>query len=95
MVGKIKTPSNWAIFTLACVTGLLLMLGFLAYEKISSKPVMRINSLTDNISVTEQVTLNQVDVINQRGYKTLIDLRPDGEAANKRKKPLFTSGFLN
>ena len=83
MVGKIKTSGNWMIFNLACVTGLLLMLGFSAYLKINSKPAMQINSLTDKISVTEQVALNQVEVISQRGYKTLIDLRPDGEATDQ------------
>jgi uncharacterized protein (TIGR01244 family) len=73
--------ARW-IFLVSLLLGTSAVLGNAAYgqwEK-SKVPVAR---LTQDIAVTEQISLNSMPVLRGRGYATIIDLRPDGEAPDQ------------
>lgn len=44
---------------------------------------MHINSITENFSVSEQITLDDVDTLKSLGVQLIICNRPDGEAADQ------------
>ncbi|MGH1360551.1 MAG: TIGR01244 family sulfur transferase [Burkholderiaceae bacterium] len=50
---------------------------------------MKINRLTDAISVSAQITPLDVSEVSQAGFKTIINNRPDGEAADQPETALI------
>jgi uncharacterized protein (TIGR01244 family) len=71
------------IFTGSIVTGLALVLAWAAYTHMTDRRALTVVSLTGDIAVTEQLQPEAMEVVDKRGYRTVIDLRPDGEAADQ------------
>lgn len=75
-------------FLLSILAGFVLMLAFIASERFTSGPrpgdpnAMGLK-LREGIFVREQIGVSDVARIKAGGYRTLIDLRPDGEAADQ------------
>lgn len=63
--------------------GLLLVLAPAAWTRWNRAPALRVAYLTDEIAVTEQLAPDAVESVSREGYRTLIDLRPDHEAAGQ------------
>ena len=82
--------SNKAVFGGALLVGILFVLGSAAYSKLAvanAAETVRVASavkqLTSAISVSEQLTPDQLKGVNHSGFTTVIDLRPDGEVAGQ------------
>jgi uncharacterized protein (TIGR01244 family) len=82
--------TNGRIFFGAILIGMLYILGGAAYSRRNeavAAETLRANTslktLTDTISVSEQLRLDQIKSVRAGGYRTIIDLRPDGEAAGQ------------
>lgn len=76
-----KSISNVQLFVLSFVLSTALVLILAAYER--KPPAPPTGSLTDNISLTEQIHLDDIPGLKAQGYVTLIALRPDGEAPDQ------------
>lgn len=80
--------SIFKTFVISILSGFVLMLAFVASDQLrsASRPsdtsVMGL-SLRDGVFVREQITMDDVARIKASGFRTLIDLRPDGEAADQ------------
>jgi len=79
--------TNRRIFIGAILIGMVFVLGSAAYVKRNAlvaaetlRAKMSLKTLTDTISVSEQLKLDQIASIREGRYATIIDLRPDGEA---------------
>ena len=69
---------------LACLlTGMSIVLIPAAYSKWTRPPYLPVKQLTGQIAVTEQIKLDALDSIKRQGFHTIVDLRPDGEAADQ------------
>lgn len=78
-----KPLSNARLFGLFVLIGMLFVLGMGAYGRWSRRPHVTMHPLAAEVAVTEQIQLSDIPQIATRGYQTLIDLRPDGEAADQ------------
>lgn len=78
-----KFLSNARLFGLFVLIGMLLVLVPNGYEHWTRERRIDAHPLTAGVKVTEQIRLGDVVRIQAAGYKTLIDLRPDGEAADQ------------
>jgi len=82
-----KPIRNIWIFTGALVAGLGSVLAMSAYARLTEPPPpepkmvssLGVKRLTDGIAVSEQLLVSQMGEVKQRGFATVIDLRPDGE----------------
>lgn len=80
--------SFFKTFILSILAGFALMLTFIVSDKLRSAPrppepsVMALR-LRDEIFVREQISVTDVARVKASGYRTLIDLRPDGEASDQ------------
>jgi uncharacterized protein (TIGR01244 family) len=79
--------TNRRVFFGAILIGVLYILGSAAYAKRNAAVAAEtprantsLKTLTDFISVSEQLKLDQITSVREGGYATIIDLRPDGEA---------------
>ncbi|TLY49218.1 MAG: TIGR01244 family phosphatase [Gammaproteobacteria bacterium] len=74
----VKPLLTFAVSALAGIAGVL---GYAAMNR----PVVPsdIHELAGNVWVTEQVTLQNLPAIRSKGFKSVVDLRPDGEAADQ------------
>ena len=77
-------------FLLAVAAGFAGVLGLVLFDKMQSRaPVAApvapptVHGLLDQVAVREQIALADIVTIKAGGYRTLIDLRPDGEAADQ------------
>jgi len=72
-----------SIFALAFLLGLapVLVESFLhrPHDSLEKKPL----PLTDNVYVTEQLKREDIFAVSKEGFKTLIDIRPDGEVPDE------------
>jgi len=83
-----KSIRNIWIFAGALVAGLGSVLAISAYARLTEPPpaepkaisTLGVKRLTGAISVSEQLRVDQVGEVKLRGFATVIDLRPDGEA---------------
>lgn len=75
--------TNKKIFGLSVLSGIILVLVLAAYDKWKNNPSIKIKNLTHDIAVTEQLTRQDILLLNQYQFKTIIDLRPDGEARDQ------------
>lgn len=76
-----KPFSNKSIFGGSILLGVVLVVAMAGHSYWQRFP--QINSLTESISVTEQLQLDAIAGIKDRGFTTIIDLRPDGEAKDQ------------
>jgi uncharacterized protein (TIGR01244 family) len=67
--------------------GFLLAMGYVigtaAYSQKNRVQPIQAHRLTTTIAVSEQVSLASVANVGRQGFTTVIDLRPDGEAADQ------------
>lgn len=75
--------SNKLIFGFSVLLGIILILGLSLYDKSKRTKPVNTNFLTKEISVSEQLTLDSISQLKKQGFKTIIDLRPDGEAIDQ------------
>lgn len=82
-------------FLLSAAAGFAGVVGLALFDKWSSRgqdvpaPATAVHALLDQVSVREQIALGDVAGIRSGGYRTLIDLRPDGEAADQPSSALI------
>lgn len=81
---------NRMIFGGAVLAGLLFVLGTATYSRLAQANAAEtkaaaptVKRLTADISVSEQLTPDQVKGASESGFTTIIDLRPDGEVAGQ------------
>jgi uncharacterized protein (TIGR01244 family) len=76
--------STLKIFALSLLAGIVLSLGWFAAERAADRPVaapqVQTHHLTEGIQISEQIGPDQLDALRRQGFRTVIDLRPDGEA---------------
>lgn len=86
--------NRWSLFGLAFLVSFLGMLAVFFFQRSKPEPVAKgavepvsavanARPFAPGIFVTEQINESDVAEVHRRGYATLIDLRPDGEAANQ------------
>lgn len=82
-------------FLLAVAAGFAGVLGLVLFDKMQSRaPVAApvapptVHGLLDQVAVREQIALADIGTIKAGGYRTLIDLRPDGEVAGQPSSAL-------
>jgi uncharacterized protein (TIGR01244 family) len=72
------------VFWLSTLIGLILVVAGFGYDDWSSRPPQSpLNRLVADIWVSEQLHLDAIANLRARGFRTLIDLRPDGEAPDQ------------
>lgn len=74
---------NSQLFLLALVIGTVATVGYFAYAHAASHPAPKVVTLTKGVAVTGQIEIWQVEKVKRTGYRTIVDLRPDGEAAGQ------------
>lgn len=77
-----KAISNQRIFWLSALLGMSFAVASAAYSH-RTHPRLLPHRLTDDVWVSEQLRPNAIPEAKARGFATIIDLRPDGEAANQ------------
>lgn len=76
-----KPTSHLQLFSIAFVAGMTVILMMAAYNKWQMRPLYyKAYQLDRDIWVTKQVTSPAISKIRSDGFKSIIDLRPDGEA---------------
>lgn len=74
---------NYQLFLLALVIGVAATVGYFAYAHAASRPAPKVVTLTKGVAVTGQIEIWQLEKVKRNGYRTIVDLRPDGEAAGQ------------
>ncbi len=75
--------SKRVLFGAAIFVGFSLVLAQPLYEKLNRPPPARVHQLHANIAVSEQLRPEELPELMERGFTTIIDLRPDGEAIDQ------------
>ena len=69
------------VFFAAMLVGAASVVGYFAYERHAE--AFAIHSLTPDVWVTDQLSVDRVNGPQIRRFRTVIDLRPDGEAPDQ------------
>lgn len=83
--------SKRVIFGAAIIAGMSLVLAKPLYEKLKRPPPARVVHLHANIAVSEQLRPEELPELRDRGFTTIIDLRPDGEAVGQTPSTVMAS----
>lgn len=75
-----RLPSNWAIFLGAIAAGVLAVVGAFGWIQHGRVPV---HGLVEGLAISEQLRPSSMTWLAGHGYGTVIDMRPDGEAADE------------
>jgi uncharacterized protein (TIGR01244 family) len=78
-----RLSSKKAIFGLSLLAGFLFVLGTSGYGYWQRQPRAHISLLAEDIGLSDQIVVDDVPKLAVRGYATIIDLRPDGEAPDQ------------
>src|SRR3954467_7423422 len=78
-----KNLSDIKLFFLSILLGVICVFAAAAYTQWDTPPRLALRELTENILITEQLTLEEVKALHQYYFKTVIDLRPDGETPDQ------------
>lgn len=78
-----RLGSKKAIFGLSLLAGFLLVMGASGYDYWKHRPKTHISLLKEDIGLSAQISTDAIPEIAAKGYATIIDFRPDGEAANQ------------
>ena len=70
-------------FLLAIATGMTAVVADAWWEQRQSRPSIEFKQLSLGVWVTSQISLDDIRNGRLHGVKTLVDLRPDGEAADQ------------
>jgi uncharacterized protein (TIGR01244 family) len=73
-----RSPAR--VFWLALVVGAVSTLAWLTYQRVLAPST---HWLAGDVGVSSQLAPHDVDRLRGLGYRSLIDLRPDGEAADQ------------
>jgi len=71
------------LFLLSILAGVVIVLLLSVYAHFKSPPPLHINTLTRDISVSEQIGPESMSRLKESGFAAIIDLRPDGEAKDQ------------
>ena len=74
---------NSRLFLLSVLAGVGIVLLLAAYSHLNNPPPLHINTLTRDISVSEQLEPEAMNRLKESGFAAVIDLRPDGEAKDQ------------
>lgn len=75
--------SNRRVAVFALLTGITLALATAGHARWQRPVPAQTHPLTQSVSVSEQLQLDQVPALRAAGYTAIIDLRPDGEAPDQ------------
>lgn len=75
--------SNKRVFLLSAWFGLIFVLAAAAHDYSPPPPRVAAHYLYDNVWVTNQIGPDSIARYKAQGFSTVIDLRPDGEAADQ------------
>ncbi|RFP18896.1 MULTISPECIES: TIGR01244 family sulfur transferase [unclassified Duganella] len=70
-------------FLFSILAGIGIVLCLAGYFHLKNPRLAPVNKLTQDISVTEQIKQEAIGQFKERGFATIIDLRPDGEAVDQ------------
>lgn len=70
-------------FVLAMLLGVGYVLASAWWSRHQSRPTIEFKELTRGVWLTSQITLDDISKGRLHGVKTLVDLRPDGEATDQ------------
>ena len=76
-------PSFKWTFVLALLIGMAAAVGYAAINRPAALRSTAAKQLTSDVWVSEQITTDRLADLKSLGFKSLIDLRPDGEAADQ------------
>jgi uncharacterized protein (TIGR01244 family) len=79
-------PRKWIpllAFLLAFLVGMGWVIGYVVWDKRQSQPAIAYKELVRGVWVTSQVSPDDIRAGKLRGVRKLVDLRPDGEAADQ------------
>ena len=79
-------PRKWIpllAFLLAFLIGMGCVVGYVWWDKHQSQPAIAYKELVRGVWVTSQVSPDDIRAGKLRGVRKLVDLRPDGEAADQ------------
>ena len=78
-----KPIGKKTLFVGSIVLGIALVLGNAVIARVRAPSPVLTHPLTDKIDIAEQVQLDAIPLLRRAGYTNIIDLRPDGEAADQ------------
>lgn len=78
-----RLGSKKAIFGLSLLAGFLLVMGISGYDHWKHLPKTHISLLKEDIGISAQISADAIPEIAAKGYATIIDFRPDGEATDQ------------
>jgi len=70
-------------FGLSFLCGLVVVLGLIFFNRPRQTPWEKAHAFTSEISITEQIKESDISTVRRYGFRTIIDLRPDGEASDQ------------
>ncbi|WP_395143788.1 beta-lactamase hydrolase domain-containing protein [Armatimonas sp.] len=70
---------NQHLFLISMLMGTAIVVAPLVYDRLVHGRAPKTTTLTPDVEVTAQIAQRQLRTIQQAGYKTLIDFRPDSE----------------
>jgi len=76
-------PSFKWTFVLALLVGMVGAVGYAAISRPTALRATAAKQLSSDVWVSEQIALDRISNLRSLGFKSLIDLRPDGEAADQ------------
>ncbi|PLK50355.1 TIGR01244 family sulfur transferase [Uliginosibacterium sp. TH139] len=80
---RIARLKSHHLFLLALIAGTAITVGYFAYAYAADHPALKAIKLSEYVAVAGQIETSQVKQIKLNGYKTIVDFRPDGEAAGQ------------
>jgi len=78
-----RLGSKKLIFGMSLLAGFLLVLGASGYDYWQHRPKTHISLLKEDIGLSAQIGVDDIPEIAAKGYVTIIDFRPDGEASDQ------------
>lgn len=82
-MSTLSTLNHRRVFCITLAAGTALALGVAGYARANGAVAATVSSLTDRVAISEQLKPEQLADLKARGYTTIIDLRPDGEAPDQ------------
>ncbi len=86
-----KLPSNGAVFLASVALGAVLVAGAFGYSTWMRDRALPLHPLARDISITEQLRPEAMRQLTADGFATVIDMRPDGEAADEPRSSVMAS----
>jgi len=78
-----KYLSNKSVFGISAILGVVIVVAAFGYAHFTKVPQVRLNRLTAEISIAQQIQLEAIPQLHLNGFATVIDLRPHGAAVDE------------